>query len=526
MSLIMGPHPPVKPKGICIKEVRAFCFEDDDDEKDQGGGADCHKQKEGHWIVDSDIANPMSVYEEYRNSRTSWGIDAMGTILVEVELDNGMIGVGISIGGEAACYIVERHLYRFVEGQDPANVELMWDQMFRATMNYGRKGIAIQAISAVDLAIWDALGKLRQMPVYAMLGGKTKENMPVYATTSRPDLAQKMGFHGAKFPLPFGPAQGQSGMTQNINLVRKWRQLVGPDFPLMIDCYMALTVPYAIELARKCEPYDVKWIEETLPPDQYDGYAQIKKQVSTTLLTTGEHEYTRWGFRQLLEQKCCDVLQPDITWCGGMTEARRIVALASAFDIPVIPHGSSVYSYHLQICFPSCPIAEFLVMHPRGEKVVSYFGKLFKDEPLPSGGYVTLPDKPGFGVELNREELNLKRPYNHATGEQIRQTAAVNLVAAARAYALTPAPVKAPKPKPTPKKKVTKVKKESLSRVIVTHAIGFRRGLARETVDGLSYQESGDWCKKVGISLAGTKTERINRLKEYLQDKPEGFKEY
>ena len=113
----------------------------------------------------------------------------------------------------------------------------------------------------------------------------------------------------------------------------------------------------------------------------------------------------------LLEKKCCDVLQPDITWCGGMTEARRIVALASAFDIPVIPHGSSVYSYHLQICFPSCPIAEFLVMSPKADKIVSYFGKLFKDEPLPKDGYVELSDKPGFGVELNREELNLKRPY-------------------------------------------------------------------------------------------------------------------
>ena len=113
----------------------------------------------------------------------------------------------------------------------------------------------------------------------------------------------------------------------------------------------------------------------------------------------------------LLEKNCCDVLQPDITWCGGITEARRIVALASAFDIPVIPHGSSVYSYHLQICFPSCPLAEFLVMSPEADEIVSYFGKLFKDEPLPKDGYVELSNKPGFGVELNREELNLSRPY-------------------------------------------------------------------------------------------------------------------
>ena len=126
-------------------------------------------------------------------------------------------------------------------------------------------------------------------------------------------IIQDMGFHGAKFPLPFGPAQGQMGMRKNIELVRKWREAVGEDYPLMIDCYMSLTVPYTIELARRCEPYNVKWIEETLPPDEYEGYARIKEKVASTLLTTGEHEYTRWGFRTLLEKKCCDVLQPDIT---------------------------------------------------------------------------------------------------------------------------------------------------------------------------------------------------------------------
>jgi len=397
-----------------IKEIRAYTFSSSSEEESGGGGADCHRQSSGHWIVDSDIANPMSVYAEYRDSRTSWGIGALGSVIVEVELDdeNKTTGVGISIGGDAACFIVENHLSRFVEGQSPVNVELIYDQMWRSTMNYGRKGTAIQAISAIDLAIWDALGKLRGVPVYELLGGKTKDKIPCYATTSRPDLAQEMGFFGAKFPLPFGPASGEIGMQKNIEMVKKWREAVGPTFPLMIDCYMSLSLPYAIELARKCEPYNVKWIEETLPPDDYDGYSELKKAVKTTLITTGEHEYTRYGFKTLLEKKCVDVLQPDITWCGGMTEARRIVALSSAYDIPVIPHGSSIYSYHLQICFPSCPMAEFLVMSPKADSISSFFGNLFLDEPLPKDGYVELPhDKPGFGVTLNREGLNMTRPY-------------------------------------------------------------------------------------------------------------------
>ena len=397
-----------------IKEIRAYTFSSSSEEESGGGGADCHRQSSGHWIVDSDIANPMSVYAEYRDSRTSWGIGALGSVIVEVELDdeNKTTGVGISIGGDAACFIVENHLSRFVEGQSPVNVELIYDQMWRSTMNYGRKGTAIQAISAIDLAIWDALGKLRGVPVYELLGGKTKDKIPCYATTSRPDLAQEMGFFGAKFPLPFGPASGEIGMQKNIEMVKKWREAVGPTFPLMIDCYMSLSLPYAIELAMKCEPYNVKWIEDTLPPDDYDGYSELKKAVKTTLITTGEHEYTRYGFKTLLEKKCVDVLQPDITWCGGMTEARRIVALSSAYDIPVIPHGSSIYSYHLQICFPSCPMAEFLVMSPKADAIVSFFGNLFLDEPLPKDGYVELPhDKPGFGVTLNREGLNMTRPY-------------------------------------------------------------------------------------------------------------------
>jgi L-rhamnonate dehydratase len=286
--------------------------------------------------------------------------------------------------------------------------------MFRATMNYGRKGLPIHAISAVDLALWDALGHARGEPVYQLLGGKCKQRLPVYATTGRPDLAKAMGFHGAKFPLPYGPGDGERGMALNVARVREVRESVGPEFPIMIDAYMALSVPYTIELARRVEPFNVKWIEEFLPPDQYDGYAEVKRRVSSTLLTTGEHEYTRWGFKQLLDKQCADVLQPDVTWCGGLTECRRIVALASAYDVPVIPHGSSVYSYHMQIAFPSCPLAEFLIMSPQADRVVPFFGNLFTDEPLPHDGYVDLsPSKPGFGVTLNRKELDLQRPFTH-----------------------------------------------------------------------------------------------------------------
>jgi L-rhamnonate dehydratase len=322
-------------KQVTISEVRAYVMAPDE------MGADYHNQTGSHWIIDLPIANPMSVYEEYKAKRTSWGINALGTVLVEVELNDGTVGIGCSIGGEPACYIIEKHLSRFVEGQDPRNVELIWDQMWRATLPYGRKGLAVQAISAVDLAIWDCLGKLRGEPVYALLGGATKDKLPVYATTSRPDIAHQWGFQGAKIPCRYGPADGEEGLRKNIAVMAEAREQVGPGFPLRLDCYMALTVPYAIKLAKALAQYDLEWIEECLPPDDYDGYAELKRALTgICLVTTGEHEYTRYGFRELIARKCADILQPDINWVGGLTEARRIVAMASAYDLPVIPHGS------------------------------------------------------------------------------------------------------------------------------------------------------------------------------------------
>jgi L-rhamnonate dehydratase len=392
-----------------IKEVRAFIV------KPGESGADYHHQGKGHWIVDTFIANPMSGYEKYKSNRTTWGINALGTVICEVELSNGIVGIGCSIGGEPACYIIEKHLSRFVEGQDPRDVELIWDQMWRATLPYGRKGVTIHAISAVDLAIWDCLGKLRKEPVYALIGGKTKQKLPIYCTSSRPDMAKKLGFHGGKIPLPFGPADGVEGFKKNVETIKAARESVGPDFPLMIDCYMALTVPYAIKLIKAIEKYNITWFEEFLPPDDYEGYAEVKRVVGDKmLLTTGEHEYTRYGFRLLIEKKCADILQPDVNWVGGLTEARRIVAMAAAYDIPVIPHGSSVFSYHLQIAFANCPMGEFLNMSPNADTIVPVFGNLFKDEPLPKNGFIELSDKPGWGVELNREELNLVRPYDRS----------------------------------------------------------------------------------------------------------------
>ncbi|MCL5015398.1 MAG: L-rhamnonate dehydratase [Firmicutes bacterium] len=373
-------------------------------------GSDYHAQEAGHWIV-GEIATPMSRYPEYRQSRSSWGLDVLGTVVVEVEASDGTTGFGVSTGGPLAAWIVSHHLSRFIVGQSPWNIEKMWDQMYRATLYYGRKGIVLNAISAVDLALWDLLGHIRQEPVYAMLGGAVKEEIPCYATGPRPDVAKAFGFIGGKLPLPYGPASGDEGLERNVALFRQAREQVGEEFWLMADCWMALDLPYAVELSRRLAPYHLKWIEECFPPDDFWAYQSFRKILgSQILVSTGEHEATRWGFKQLLESRAADFIQPDVSWCGGITELTKIADLADAFGVWVIPHGSSVYSYHFVMTRTNSPFAEFLMMHKDATEIVPMFSPLLAGEPVPQKGRIRLSDSPGFGVELNRSVLNPAGP--------------------------------------------------------------------------------------------------------------------
>jgi L-rhamnonate dehydratase len=388
-----------------IRQLRAYVY--------RGGGGDYHDQKAGHWI-DDHIATPMAKYPEYRASRQSFGINVLGTVVVEAEAENGEVGFAVTTGGEPAAWIIENHLARFVEGADAAAIEGIWDQMYLSTLFYGRKGLVLNAISGVDLALWDLLGRLRQEPVYALLGGAVREELLFYATGARPDLAQQMGFIGGKLPLHHGPAEGEEGLCKNIALLQEMRTRTGDDFWLMYDCWMSLDIEYALKLARGASALNLKWIEEALPPDDYWGYAELKRRIPSGLLvTTGEHESTRWGFRMLLEMNCADIVQPDIGWCGGITELIKIADLADGYGVPVVPHGSSVYSYHFVITRSNSPFAEFLMMAPQADEVVPMFAPLLLDEPVPVNGRMKVQDRPGFGVRLN-PDCKLHRPYTHA----------------------------------------------------------------------------------------------------------------
>lgn len=399
----------------------------------KGAGGDYHDVEKGHWLVDSKISNPMSRYSEYRKSRTSWGINVLGSFCVEIISTDGTSGFATGFGGPPACWLVRNHFARFIENEDPRNINVIWDKLFRASMFYGRKGLPIAVISVIDLALWDLLGKIRNEPVYKMIGGAMKDKLDFYCTGCNPAAAKAMGFWGGKVALPYGPDEGKEGLRKNVEFLRKHREAVGDDFPIMVDCYMSLTVPYAIELANAVEDIHINWFEEVLHPDDFDGFEYLKRAFPRVKWTTGEHEYTRYGFRKLIEGRNIDILQPDIMWVGGLTEILRIAAQAAAYDIPVVPHASGPYSYHFVVSQPNTPFHEYLANSPDSKSVLPVFGSLFLNEPIPKNGYLMTSelDKPGFGLELNPEVTLVEgdllfnpspeRPLNQKNGDYLKE---------------------------------------------------------------------------------------------------------
>ena len=328
---------------------------------------------------------------------------------VEVESESGHVGVGVTNGGLVAAAIVELHLADMVEGQLATAHERIWDRMFHSTLLYGRKGVVLHAISAVDLAVWDLHGQLTEEPVYSLLGGPMHDSLPVYATG--PDVAamKHHGFWGGKLPLTWAPVEGEEGFRRNVERAQQARDLVGPDFPLFYDCWMALDVDYATRLAWAIEPLGFRWLEEPLKPDDYAGHAELRRRMPPRLmLNTGEHEYTAAGFRLLCESGV-DVLQPDPNWCGGLTELRRIAAVARAHGKRIIPHVGGSYSYHFLAAYPEATLGEFALVHGACDTPAALLGELFEGEPLPVDGRITVTDDPGFGYRL-RDDVELERP--------------------------------------------------------------------------------------------------------------------
>jgi L-rhamnonate dehydratase len=325
-----------------------------------------------------------------------------GSVLVEIESDLGITGIGLGGGGKAGVFVVEHYLRPLLIDDNPLDTERLWELMYRESYRYGQAGLMLMAISGIDLALWDLKGKVLNQPVWQLLGGKARATIPVYATIRDPVWAKDQGFTGIKLGGPYGPADGPEGMHKNESAIAEVRNSVGPDFDIMLDCARTWDVGYTINMARILAPYNIKFIEEPILSHDVEGYYRLRYSIDSTLIACGEHVYTRYGANALLKRGAIDIIQPDIRWTGGLSETLKICDLAAAHNIPVMPHrGSMAWSLHMIMARPSCTLAEGLVLTDQEARY-----SIFDGEPVPINGVLNVSDAPGFGLSLKHERLS------------------------------------------------------------------------------------------------------------------------
>jgi L-rhamnonate dehydratase len=334
----------------------------------------------------------------------------LGWLVVEVECADGTIGIGnAALALHATKTVIDTYLKPLLINQDPLNSEYLWQSMYRRTLAFGRKGIGMAAISAVDIAIWDLKGKILGEPVFRLLGGRTKPALPVYASrlycqpldslVREAQAYLKQGFRMMKLRLGWGPRDGLEGMIRNVELIKCLRETVGDSVEIMADVYMGWNIEYARRMLPKLAPYNLRWLEEPLPPDDIAGYAELRA-MGHVPIAGGEHEFTLSGFRQLIDARAIDFAQFDTNRVGGVTAAHKIAALCEAYGVTVIPHAGQMHNYHVVMASYAAPFAEYFPKVPV-EVGNELFWYVFEGEPVAEGGHIALRDDlPGWGLHL------------------------------------------------------------------------------------------------------------------------------
>jgi L-rhamnonate dehydratase len=357
--------------------------------------------------------NPMDLLDLPQASMSTFTFH--GWLILEILTDDGLVGVGNAALAPQICkQVIDLYLKPLLVGQNPWDIEFLWQHMYRKTMAFGRKGIGMTAISAVDIALWDLLGKSAKQPVYRLLGGRTKQRIPVYASRlySVPlgELAAEAkkykddGYKAMKLRFGWGPTDGAAGMQRNVELVRTVRETVGNEIDVMADAYMGWTLDYAKRMLPLLAPFHLRWLEEAVIPDDIHGYAELKSY-GRVPIAGGEHEFTLYGFRDLLEARAVDYIQFDTNRVGGISQARKIAALAEAHSVPVIPHAGQMHNFHVVMASLNSPMAEYfpIVDVEVGNELFWY---IFKGEPKAKDGYIDLDENvPGLGLTIDEGAL-------------------------------------------------------------------------------------------------------------------------
>ncbi len=379
------------------------------------------------------IADVRTIPLSYRCAKpymSAAGAQAVrNALLLEIETDNGLIGIGEagSAGGPLAStqVVVQQELKPLLVGEDPLLIERLWQKMFQRTRQHGRRGIVMHAISGLDMALWDIAGKVANLPVYRLLGaycdkveayasgGFYQEGKDVSALTDEAAGYIAQGYRAMKMKVGRNPstqtnlremlAQNERyvvSLDEDLARVEAVRKALGREAKLMIDINCAWSPALAIQMGQALEPYHLYWIEEPVATDDIRGSAEVARALGTAVAGY-ETEIGLYGFRELIIRGAVDIVQPDIAWAGGFTECRRIAALAHAYNLMVAPHAFSsaitlVASMHLLASIPNGLILEF-DQNPNALRQELLKEPIIADR----DGCVTLPDRPGLGVELD-----------------------------------------------------------------------------------------------------------------------------
>jgi len=347
-----------------------------------------------------------------RNSRSA--------TLVQVETDEGISGIGSCSGnGELLEFIVARVLKPLIVGMDPTETDAIWEKAYvrGGHKEFGTRGIGVVALSGIDIALWDILGKVRGVPLYQLLGGKCRDKVPVYATALYPEEPSKVaaralafadqGFHGVKVKVGFD-------LDQDLRIVRAVRQELGKDFVVMTDANQGYSFDVALQAAAGFADAGAFWLEEPLFVEDVEGHAALRERGKVPI-AVGENLHTCAAFRDFVVSGAADFLQPDVARAGGVSEIRKITAMAAHHKVPVSFHtwGDAVAlaaSVHLATALENCIVMELdYTYNPLREKLLREPFKL-------ANGFLTPPEKPGLGVELDSEALEI---YAFAGSEEI-----------------------------------------------------------------------------------------------------------
>ena len=337
-------------------------------------------------------------------------------LVVEIHTDDGKVGLGnAALSPSITKAVIDTHLKPMLINANPFDYEYLWQKMYRSTLAFGRKGVVLAAISAVDIAIWDLMGKAMNMPVFQLLGGKVHDKIRVYASklyaSPIDELkaeAQKYvdaGYTAFKMRFGWGQKDGALGMKKNLELVEAVREVVGYDTDLMCEAYMGWDLDYTKRMLPKLQEYKIRWLEEPVIADDIAGYAHLAS-MNMVPIAGGEHEFTIFGFRDLLERRAVDYIQFDTNRVGGITQAKKVCTLAEAYQVPVIPHAGQMHNFHIVASSVISPLAEYFPIHAV-EVGNELFWYIFEGEPTPENGFIQLDDNtPGLGLSLSEKYLD------------------------------------------------------------------------------------------------------------------------